>query len=289
MTMAADSVAVEARGLGKQYGRVDALAEVDLSIPRAAIYGVLGPGGAGKTTLVKCLGLVMRPTRGSLRVLGTDASARSRSLRARIGYMPQEPALYEELSARFNIEFFGRGATASSIDRLLELLDLVGRARDPVRSFSGGMKQRVSLACALVSEPELVLLDEPTAGIDPVLRIAFWEEFRRLRDEGRTLLVSTHQIDEAAHCDRLLVIRAGRVLIECTPAELSARGGATVSLRTKGGEQIEERFADPAHELPPWLAARGLEDVQALRVHHDTLEEILVRLIHEQGNGGARA
>lgn len=283
------TAAIEARGLSKRYGRVDALAEVNLTIPSGLIYGVLGPGGAGKTTLVKCLGLVARPTRGSLRVLGSEASQRSRALRARIGYMPQEPALYEELSARFNIEFFGRGGAASRVDRLIEMLDLAGRARDSVRSFSGGMKQRVSLACALVSDPELLLLDEPTAGIDPILRMAFWEEFRRLRNEGRTLIVSTHQIDEASHCDRLLVIRDGRVLIDCTPEELLARGEATISLRTKGGQRFAEKLADPAHELPRRLAARGLDGVEELRVRYDTLEEILVRLIRERGNGTVNA
>jgi len=281
--------AVEARGLDKRYGRVTALDGIDLTIARGGIYGILGPSGAGKTTLVKCLGLVARPTRGSLRVLGSEASQQSRALRARIGYMPQEPALYEELSARFNIEFFGRGAAASRVDPLLEMLDLAGRARDPVRSLSGGMRQRVSLACALINDAELLLLDEPTAGIDPILRMAFWGEFRRLRDQGRTLIVSTHQIDEASHCDRLLVLRDGRVLIDCTPEQLSARGGATVSLRTKGGRQFVERLADPAHELLRRFSVWGPDGVEELRVRYDTLEETLVTLIRERENGTVNA
>src|SRR5262249_55418713 len=155
---------------------------------------------------IRCIAMVARPTAGTLRVLGADATTAARSLRPRVGYMPQEPALYEELSGRFNIEFFGRGAARPKVARVLDVLQLAERAADPVRQLSGGTKQRVSLACALVNDPELVLLDEPTAGIDPILRQAFWQEFRRLRDAGHTLVVSTHQIDEAAHCDRLVVV-----------------------------------------------------------------------------------
>jgi len=272
-----------ARGLGKRYGAVDALRGVDLAIARGAIYGVLGSNGAGKTTLMKCMGLVARPSSGTLRVLGRDVAAREPSLRRRIGYMPQAPALYQELAARTNVEFFGRGAARARIDGLLELLDLGRRARDPVRTFSGGMKQRVSLACALAHEPELVLLDEPTAGVDPVLRIAFWTELRRLRDGGKTLIVSTHQLDEAVHCDRLLVLLRGRVLVECTPDELLARGGAKAVARTAGGATAERRFGDPRRELPRWLA--GLDGVEELDVRYDTLEDILVRLIQERGDG----
>lgn len=282
MSVAGAAPAVEAHGLGKRYGDVDALRAVDLSIARGAIYGVLGSNGAGKTTLMKCLGLVARPTSGTLSVLGRDARDRAPELRRRIGYMPQAPALYQELPARSNIEFFGRGAPRARVDRLLEVLDLGRRARDPVRALSGGMKQRVSLASALAHEPELVLLDEPTAGVDPVLRIAFWTEFRRLRDGGQTLIVSTHQLDEAVHCDRLLVLRGGRVLVECTPDELLARGGATATARTAGGETVEKRFAEPRHELPRWLA--GLGELKELDVRYDTLEDILVTLIQKQSD-----
>ncbi len=284
-----DAAAVHAAKLGKRYGKFRALADIDLHIPRGAIYGVLGPSGAGKTTLVKCLGLVARFTDGTLKILGEDAAARSPGLRKRIGYMPQAAALYEELSARFNVEFFGRDASPARIDRLLEMVNLAKRQDDPVGSFSGGMKQRVSLTGARVGEPDLLLLDGPTAGIDPVLRIAFWEEFRRLRDEGRTLLVSTHQIDEAAHCDRLLIIRDGRVLVEGTPDELLGRGGATVSLTTTSGETVEKRLEDPTRELPRWLGERGLTGVQTLRVNQDSLEDVLVRIIRARATEGPDA
>ncbi len=276
-----------ARGLGKRYGRVAALAEVSLEIPRGTIVGVLGPSGAGKTTLVRCVGLLARPTEGSLRVLGADAGSADGALRARIGYMPQEAALYEELPARANVRYFGRGVPDDRVDRLLALLGLADRAGDPVLGFSGGMKQRVSLACALARDPELLLLDEPTAGIDPILRVEFWKEFRRLRDEGRTLLVSTHQIDEAVHCDRLLVIREGRVLWEGPPADLLARGGASATARTRAGAVHERRFEDPARGMPPWIAGIGAGEIVELRVRPDTLEDVLVRLIGERSDPGA--
>ncbi len=272
--------AIEARRLSKRYGKQIALENIDLSVPRGVILGVLGPSGAGKSSLVKCLGLLTRPSAGSLMLFGEDARKGS-ALRGRIGYMPQEIALYEELSARFNVTFFSHGAPAKRIDALLELLELSKRASDPVLNFSGGMKGRVSLACALATEPELILLDEPTAGIDPLLRLKFWEEFRRLRDEGRTLVVSTHQLDEAVHCDLLLVLRQGRILTLSSPQALLARGGAGVRLALHSGEVLEQRFEAPDTELPRWLEGRDMAAVRRLELRQDSLEDILVRLIRE--------
>lgn len=279
------SLAIEAKGLSKRYAQRAALAEVELSVPRGVILGVLGPSGAGKTTLVHCLGLLTRPSSGSLELFGTDARTGRAALRRRIGYVPQENALYDELSALFNINFFSRGAAAKRVEALLELLELAERAGDPVRDFSGGMKQRVSLACALATEPDLLLLDEPTAGIDPILRLAFWDEFRRLRDEGRTLLVSTHQLDEAVHCDLLLVLRQGRVLTLSSPAALLARGGAKVRLELRNGETVEARLERPAEMLPRWLEPHAMSEVQRLELRQDSLEDILVRLIREEAAG----
>jgi len=276
-------LAIEATGLEKRYGRFRALHGIDLAIPRGVIYGVLGPSGAGKTTLVKCLGLVARPTTGTLRLFGAAVRGRDRGVRERIGYMPQQAALYEELAARTNIEFFARGAAAGRIDDLLAMVNLSDRAGDAVGGFSGGMKQRVSLACALARQPDLLLLDEPTAGIDPLLRISFWEEFRRLRDQGVTLLVSTHQIDEAYHCDRLLIIRNGTVFLDGTPAEILGLGGASARARRKDGEAVERRMTDPDRELPVWIAELGVDSLAELNIRHDSLEEILVRLIRERG------
>lgn len=273
--------AIETRSLGKRYGTVTALSNIDLTVPAGIILGVLGPSGAGKTTLVKCVGLLTTPTSGTLSLFGQAANKHRHHLRQRIGYMPQAAALYEELSARFNISFFSRGTPRKRIAALLELLELAERAGDPVLGFSGGMKQRVSLACALATEPELILLDEPTSGIDPILRQRFWQEFRRLRDEGKTLLVSTHQLDEALHCDKLLVIRQGRILILDTPEALMALGGARVVLERESGERCEVELEHPAEDLPAWLRTHRLEDVTRLSVRNDTLEDVLVRLIEE--------
>ncbi|HEX7021865.1 MAG TPA: ABC transporter ATP-binding protein [Trueperaceae bacterium] len=273
--------AIETHDLGKRYGPITALAGVELTVPRGVIVGVLGPSGAGKTTLVKCLGLLTRPSSGRLALFGRDTS-QDGSLRRQIGYMPQEPALYEELSARSNVSFFSRGTPRRRIDALLELLELGARASDPVLGFSGGMKQRVSLACVLAADPELLLLDEPTAGIDPILRLRFWQEFRKLKEQGKTLLVSTHQMDEALHCDRLLVIRGGRVLIYDTPEHVMARGGATATLERQDGERLQRHFDRPEEELPRWLDRFDLANVARLRVQPATLEEVLVGLIEAE-------
>ncbi|MSP15874.1 MAG: ABC transporter ATP-binding protein [Myxococcales bacterium] len=270
---------IEARGLGRSFGQLRALDHVELTVARGAVYGVLGPSGAGKTTLIHLLALIAAPTTGTLRLFGEDAHGRPAALRARIGYMPQQAALYDDLSARANLEFFGRGAPPERLARLLALVALKERADDRVAGFSGGMKQRVSLACALMRDPELIFLDEPTAGIDPLLRRVFWEEFRRLAAAGKTIVVSTHQTDEAAHCDRLVVLREGRVLVEGTCPELLGRGGAVATARLTDGREVTRRLAHPARELPRLVEELGAATVAELDVRHDSLDEILVALI----------
>ena len=173
----------------KQFGLTVAVEELDLRIPEASIYGLLGPNGSGKTTCIRAICGLLNPTSGAVRLLDGDARDDRARLRPRLGYMPQRAALYEDLTARENLEFFGRGASLPDPrGRALELLELVGlsaRADDPVYRFSGGMKQRVSLCCALVHEPPVLLLDEPTAGVDPLLRRRMWTTFATLRDRVR--------------------------------------------------------------------------------------------------------
>jgi ABC-2 type transport system ATP-binding protein len=178
-----------------------------------------------------------------------------------------------------NVEFFARGLSVADPRRrageLLELVGLASRASDRVYGFSGGMKQRVSLACALVHEPPVMLLDEPTAGVDPLIRRRMWAAFERLRDAGATVLVSTNQLDEAVHCDTLAILREGRLLAEDTPQALLDRGRARVTLRR--GERTETlELTDYERELPQLLSGGGVE---AVRIERDTLEDVMLGLV----------
>lgn len=218
--------AIEASDLHKHYGRIRAVDGVDLALPPGRIYGLLGPNGSGKTTLIRLLTGLARPTEGSVRVAGVEMPSRTNL--ARIGYMTQADGLYPELTAWENIRFFAAlyGAVDhDAIRRSLALVELAAWRDTPVHALSGGMRRRLSLACALAHEPAVLFLDEPTVGVDPALRRAFWEHLRGLADAGRTLLVSSHVMDEAERCDELLFIRAGRVVATGSAAELRRRAG----------------------------------------------------------------
>ena len=279
--------AIRASGLVKRYGAVEALRALDLTVPSETIFGVLGPNGAGKSTLIKTICGVAKPTSGETQVLGLDADQERQAVRKRLGYMPQQPALYEDLSARQNLEFFSGAykieARDQRISEVLEFLGLAERADSPVYGFSGGMKQRVSLGCALVHEPELLLLDEPTAGVDPNLRRQFWAYFRGLRDSGRTILVSTHQMDELMHCDLVTILQAGRVVATGSPQEILALGEVTVRVAMHDGQVIEHRMRDYERELPKLLRVQGVERVERVEVVQATLEEILLKLMESDG------
>jgi ABC-2 type transport system ATP-binding protein len=217
---------VEARDLRKSFGPIHAVDGIDLALTPGAIYGLLGPNGSGKTTLIRLLVGLARATSGEARVLDTPMP--SRAILDRIGYMTQSTGLYPELSVWENLRFFaalyGRTDRAQLL-RSLELVDLADRLGSPVLELSGGMRQRLSLACALVHQPQVIFLDEPTVGVDPALRVPVWEHFRALARGGATLLVSSHVMDEADRCDELLFVRAGRVLARGNPRELRATAG----------------------------------------------------------------
>ncbi len=216
------------------YGPLKVLDGLSLAVNESEIFGVLGANGAGKTTLMRLLIGLQKPSSGAVRVFGGPPSPR---IAGRIGYMPQLSALYQELSVRQNVDFFARmyGLSRSAerreaVDRAIEWVDLAGRQRDPLTKLSGGMRQRVSLAIALVHEPELLVLDEPTVGLDPELRATFWQQFRSMASGGATLIISSHTMDDAAHCHRLAFIQEGRVVALGTPDELRDAAGDDATL-----------------------------------------------------------
>jgi len=221
--------AISVRGLVKRFGDVTALDRVTLEVPTGQVLGLLGPNGAGKTTLIRILLGLTRPTSGEARLLGEPAGARA--ARPRVGYMPQDLAVYVDLSVSENVELFGRlygveGARLRVRERdVLELVHLTDRRRSVVAELSGGMRRRVSLAAALVADPELLLLDEPTVGVDPELRAEFWEFFHRLTKEGKTVVLTTHYLEEANRADRVVFLHAGTLLATGAPEEVKARTG----------------------------------------------------------------
>jgi ABC-2 type transport system ATP-binding protein len=219
------AVAVEATDVRKRFGRIEALAGLSLSIREGEIYGLLGPNGSGKTTFIRCLAGLVRPEAGRLTVFGV--APRVAVSAGRVGYMTQAPALYTELTVDENLRFFAALQGVSDVDRRIEeslrTVDLLDRWHSVVATLSGGMRTRVSLASTLLHDPRVLLLDEPTVGVDPVLRRDFWSHFRGLAGKGVTILLSSHVMDEAARCDRLGLIRSGVVLAEGSANELITR------------------------------------------------------------------
>ncbi|HST50193.1 ABC transporter ATP-binding protein [Jatrophihabitans sp.] len=219
-------------------GRRQVLFDVSCAVPAGQVTGLLGPSGGGKTTLLRSIVGVQAIRSGRVGVLGLPAG--DPALRARIGYVTQAPSVYADLSVRDNLRYFA--ALTSGTDRIPDVLAAVGladRAADRVDQLSGGQRARVSLACALVGEPPLLVLDEPTVGLDPVLRRDLWQLFHQLAAGGATLIVSSHVMDEAARCDRLLLLREGRLYADDTPAAI---------LRQTGAPDLEEAFLRLASE-----------------------------------------
>ncbi len=223
--------------LVKLFGRLRAVDNLTMDIYAGETFGLIGPNGSGKTTLIRMLVGLIRPTSGTIHIMNERIP--SNKVARHIGYMTQLSAVYLDLTARENMQFFCnvyglRGKEQKQrIQEMLERVELADRANDVVGSFSGGMRQRLSLACTLVHHPSLLLLDEPTVGVDPELRRAFWDYFAQLNKEGVTIIVSTHQLDEAARCTRLGLMRSGVLIAQDSPQEL---------LHQSGRDNMEDAF-----------------------------------------------
>jgi ABC-2 type transport system ATP-binding protein len=227
-----ESFAVNVDDVSKSFGAFKALNGITLHVRQGEIYGLLGPNGAGKTTLIRLIVGLLEAHAGTVTVLGHRMP--NVPVLRHVGYMTQQAALYPALSVEENVRFFAAiNGAEDGVKDALDRVQLYDRRKSVVSTLSGGMRQRCSLACALVHRPELLLLDEPTVGIDPQLRVQFWEDFRRMAAEGTTLIVSSHVMDEADRCQRLGLIQYGRLIDEGTPAEIRAKAGT---------QNLEEAF-----------------------------------------------
>jgi ABC-2 type transport system ATP-binding protein len=227
-----DVYAVNVEDVSKSFGAFKALNSITLRVRQGEIYGLLGPNGAGKTTLIRLIVGLLEAHAGTVTVLGQRMP--NVAVLRHIGYMTQQAALYPALSVEENVRFFAAiNGAEEGVKEALDQVQLYDRRKSVVSTLSGGMRQRCSLACALVHRPELLLLDEPTVGIDPELRIQFWEDFRRMAATGTTIVVSSHVMDEADRCQRLGLIQYGRLIDEGSPADIRAKAGT---------QNLEEAF-----------------------------------------------
>jgi len=232
---------VEARGLQRSFGKVVAVEDMDLQVRKGEVFGLLGPNGSGKTTLIRILCGLLKADCGEAFILGERVG--SRSYLNRTGYMPQEIALYEDLTVHENLKLFGgifgmrKNEFIAGEREVLTMVDLFDRKDFILSALSGGQKHRISLAAAMIHSPELLFLDEPTVGVDPPLRAKFWSTFRKQKEQGRTIIMSTHYMDEALNCDRIGMMRDGRLIALGTPAEIMSRMGTAT---------LEEAFLELA-------------------------------------------
>jgi ABC-2 type transport system ATP-binding protein len=280
--------AIRARGLSKRFGSLQAVDSVDLDVPARQVYGFLGPNGSGKSTTIRMLCGLLTPSAGEIEVLGLAIPAQADALRNRVGYMTQRFSLFEDLSVRENLEFLAaihdlpRAQARARVDRLIEEYDFADGQRQLAGTMSGGQRQRLALAGAVINEPELLFLDEPTSAVDPESRRDFWEKLFELTDAGTTILVSTHLMDEAERCHRLAILDHGRLVADGTPKQLEA--GLT-------GRTLQVDARDPRRAQQSIVGIDGVLSVaqigNALRVLVDqdagAIERIRSALKHLDG------
>jgi len=296
---------VQARGLRKRFGAFEAVRGIDFDVRTGEVFGFLGPNGAGKSSTMRMIGCVSPRSAGELQVLWMDPYADVPRLRARLGVVPQQDNLDIELSVRDNLHVYGRYfgmsrlAVRAKAVELLDFVQLTDRAADPVEQLSGGMKRRLTIARSLVNDPELMLLDEPTTGLDPQARHLLWDRLFRLKRQGVTLIITTHYMDEAEQlCDRLVVMDGGLIVAEGSPRELIARYSTreVLELRLRPGAEhgwgeTLDGVADRIEELPDRLLLyasdgeaalaaahqRGMQPASSL-IRRSTLEDVFLRL-----------
>ncbi|WP_206073950.1 MULTISPECIES: ABC transporter ATP-binding protein [unclassified Pseudarthrobacter] len=298
-------VVISAENLTKTYGDVAAVDGITFSVPAGESFGLLGPNGAGKSTTMKMIGGVTRRTSGNLSIMGLDPDTHGPEVRAHLGVVPQQDNLDEELRVRDNLLVYGRyfGLPMSYLkpkaDELLEFAQLTDKAKSKVDALSGGMKRRLTIARSLINEPRILLLDEPTTGLDPQARHILWDRLFRLKEQGVTLILTTHYMDEAEQlCDRLIVVDKGRIMAEGSPAQLirehstrevvelrfGSERNAAIASRLEGiGDRLEvlpDRVLMYAHDGESALeqvSARGLRPLTSL-VRRSSLEDVFLRL-----------
>ena len=277
--------AVRVQGLHKSYGSVAAVRGIDFTIEAGEVFGLLGPNGAGKTTTVEILEGYRPRDSGTVEVLGTDPQQAGSAWRERVGVMLQSSSLYPNLTVRESLRVFaGYYAHPRDPDEVTEIVGLLEKQDARVRTLSGGQKRRLDLGLALVGDPELIFLDEPTTGFDPGARRTAWDTVRNLRALGKTILLTTHYLDEAEQlADRVAVLRDGVIVREGRPSDLTGGAVETEIRYRRGEERIVERTSDPTrrlHELTAEAIARG-EELDGLEVLRPTLEDVYLELTAE--------
>ncbi|MGB4780968.1 ATP-binding cassette domain-containing protein, partial [Candidatus Methylomirabilis sp.] len=304
-----DSYAVITKGLTKRFGKIVAVDHVDLAIRRGEIYGFLGSNGAGKSTTIRMLCGLLDATEGSGYVLGHDIATEPERIKEKIGYMSQRFSLYEDLTVRENLDFYAslysvpNGIKRARIEQMIQMADLTGREGELAAHLSGGWKQRLALGCSIIHKPELLFLDEPTAGVDPVSRRNFWDLIYRLSEEGITIVATTHYMDEAEHCDSLGFIYQGRITAQGGREEIKANAlkgqvleiechpmrEATIFLETLPGVTEVVRFGNTIHvvieeggpsptDVEARLTGEGLK-VNRVEAATPSIEDIFVSFV----------
>jgi ABC-2 type transport system ATP-binding protein len=277
------TAAIEVRELRKSYGELEAVRGIDFTVARGEIYGMLGPNGAGKTSTVEILEGYRQRSSGSVSVLGYDPQSRPLALRERVGIVLQSSGIYNQVRVREVLAHFARFYPhPRDVDEVVELVGLTDKRDERARRLSGGQRRRLDLALALIGDPELIFLDEPTTGFDPAARRTAWQTIRSLKDLGKTVLLTTHYLDEAQElADRVAIVKGGQILAEGSPAELGVGAGSRYSVAyLRDGEPVIHQTDDPTSLLAELTTAaldRG-ERLEGLSVTRPSLEEIYLEL-----------